>query len=143
MTNVEIHESKKPRTLLITIAAILGVVVIAVGAFFIWSASSSSEGTDQQGENSSSGATSGNESTDEGGDMSDPTQPGTVAGTGYLPSTMNGQEAIDALGDKIDAVAKQNGMSSDELEELLLRDNSAHITKRGFIVYFDNNANTD
>lgn len=143
MTDVEIHESSKSRTLLITIAAILGVVIVAVGACFIWSANSPSSDSDQQGNNSSSSTTSGNESTDEGGDMSDPSQPGTVAGTGVLPSTMNGQDAIDALGDKIDAVAKQNGMTADELEELLLRDKSAHITKRGFIVYYDNNANTD
>lgn len=51
-----------------------------------------------------------------------------------LPRAMSGQEAIDALGDDIDIVAKRNGMSADELEEMLLKNPSAKVSKNGFIL---------
>lgn len=54
-----------------------------------------------------------------------------------LDEELSGQDAIDALGDNIDMVAKRVGKSPEELEELLLRDPSAHVTPRGFIVYRD------
>ena len=54
-----------------------------------------------------------------------------------LPEAMNGQEAIDALGDRIETVAKRNGKTVEELEELLLRDETAHISPNGYLVYLD------
>lgn len=54
-----------------------------------------------------------------------------------LPEPMGGQEAIDALGDKIEVVAKRNGKTVEQLEELLLRDKSAQVSTDGFIVYVD------
>lgn len=56
----------------------------------------------------------------------------------FLPEPMGGQDAIDALGDKIEIVAKRNGKTVEELEELLLRDKSARISTEGFVVYIDN-----
>lgn len=54
-----------------------------------------------------------------------------------LPEAMNGQEAIDALGDRIETAAKRNGKTVEELEELLLRDTTAHISPNGYLVYLD------
>lgn len=54
-----------------------------------------------------------------------------------LPEDMNGQEAIDALGDNIDAVAERNGKTVEELKQLLLRDNTVYVTKTGHIMYRD------
>lgn len=54
-----------------------------------------------------------------------------------LPEAMNGQEAIDALGDRIETAAKRNGKTVEELEELLLRDETAHISPNGYLVYLD------
>lgn len=71
-------------------------------------------------------------------DEGDGDVPGTSSDfNSLLPEAMNGQEAIDALGDKIEVVAKRNGKSVEELEELLLRDKTAHISPNGFIVYLD------
>ncbi|SJM64578.1 hypothetical protein CZ774_12985 [Frigoribacterium sp. JB110] len=84
-------------------------------------------------------------STDDGSDSNGTdattTEPGEVTGTNkVLPGRMSGQEAIDALGDKIDVVAKRNSMTVDEFKDLLLRDKSAHVSPQGFIVYIDTNA---
>lgn len=58
-----------------------------------------------------------------------------------LPEPMNGQEAIDALGDNLEAVARQNGKTVEELEDLLLRDASAFVSKNGFIYHRDPSPN--
>lgn len=55
--------------------------------------------------------------------------------TTVLDEEMGGQEAVDALGDRIDVVAQRNGMTADELTELLLTDPTARVTTKGF-VYF-------
>lgn len=59
------------------------------------------------------------------------------AGGNLLEKELSGQEAIDALGDKIDTVAERVGKTPEELKELLLRDPSAHVTPKGFVVYRD------
>lgn len=51
-----------------------------------------------------------------------------------LPKAMSGQEAIDALGDDIEIVAERNGMSVDQLEETLLKNPSAKVSKNGFLM---------
>lgn len=68
-----------------------------------------------------------------------PNEPGqeTPEGREVLPTDMNGQQAIDALGDDIDRVAELNGKTTQELKELLLRDNTVHISKFGYILYKD------
>lgn len=62
--------------------------------------------------------------------------PSPITGS-VLPHPMGGQEAIDALGDKIDFVAKRNGKTVDELKDLLLRDKTAQVSVDGFIAYVD------
>lgn len=54
-----------------------------------------------------------------------------------LPEPMGGQEAIDALGDKIDVVAQRNGKTVEQVKELLLRDKTAEVSTKGFIRYVD------
>lgn len=58
-------------------------------------------------------------------------------GMKVLPEPMNGQAAIDALGDKIESVAKRNGKTVDELKDLLLRDETAYVSTTGFIGFRD------
>lgn len=60
-----------------------------------------------------------------------------VQGGLVLAEAMNGQAAIDALGENITRVADRAGMSVDELTELLLRSPSAYVTPQGGIVYRD------
>lgn len=64
--------------------------------------------------------------------------PGTITSTGpQLPEPLNGQAAIDALGDDIAIVAKRSGKTVEELTDLLLRDSTAHISTTGYLVYLD------
>ena len=56
-----------------------------------------------------------------------------------LPESKSGQEAIDALGDNLAVAAKRNNMTVEELQALLLRDATAHISTSGYIVYLDDN----
>lgn len=60
-----------------------------------------------------------------------------------LPEALNGQEAIDALGDNIELAAKRNGQTVEQLQELLLRDKTVHISTNGYIVYYDNSGPKD
>lgn len=64
--------------------------------------------------------------------------PGPSLGpTTFLEKEMGGQEAIDALGDKIEKVAERNGKTVEELTDLLLRDQTAVISPRGFLLFKD------
>lgn len=64
--------------------------------------------------------------------------PGISTPTGpLLPEPMNGQEAIDALGENIAIAAKRSGKTVEELTDLLLRDSTAHISTTGYLVYID------
>ena len=95
-------------------------------------AGADTKGTDTKGADtagSSSGSSSGTPT-----EKSTTTSPG---GKEVLDKELGGQEAIDALGDDIDYVAKLAGKSVDELKDLLLRDKSAHVTTKGRIVYRD------
>jgi len=80
-------------------------------------------------------------------DSDDSTEGGTVEPTpafgSVLPEAMGGQEAIDALGDDLEAVADRNGKTVEELTALLLRDATAKISPRGFIVYSDSFENEE
>lgn len=70
---------------------------------------------------------------EEGDDDMDTIRTGPV-----LPEPLNGQEAIDALGDDIEFVANRNGRTVEELEELLLNNNSAYVSTNGFVFFRDN-----
>lgn len=74
-----------------------------------------------------------NDDNDENGDAVNP----SPLSQNVLAEPMSGQEAIDALGEKIEAVAKRNGKTVDELKDLLLRDKTAQVSTSGFIVYID------
>lgn len=54
-----------------------------------------------------------------------------------LDEKKNGQAAIDALGDKLDDVAKSYGMSPERLQEILLTDSTAWVDETGHILYID------
>ncbi|WP_166356252.1 hypothetical protein [Phytoactinopolyspora limicola] len=66
-------------------------------------------------------------------------RPATLGEIGLkvLPEPMNGVEAIEALGDKLDLVARRNGMTPEKLRATMERDRSLWISPRGFIVYRD------
>ncbi|WP_166346973.1 hypothetical protein [Phytoactinopolyspora limicola] len=59
------------------------------------------------------------------------------AGADFLSEPMSGQEAIDALGDDLEAVARLNHRDVDELRDLLLRDSTLHVSPSGFLLYID------
>ena len=54
-----------------------------------------------------------------------------------LPEPMSGQEAIDALGEHLDHVAELNGMTPDQLRDLLLRDPTVTVAPSGRLLYED------
>lgn len=54
-----------------------------------------------------------------------------------LDEELGGQEAIDALGDNTEVVAQRLGISAEALKALLLRDPSARVTPKGFVIYRD------
>ncbi|WP_119696178.1 hypothetical protein [Microbacterium halotolerans] len=137
-------------TVVIVAVAVLAVIVFAVSQ--LWANDddadpTGSDGTtmptetataDPEDEGDDVSTDDGSDSTDTSGEDAATTEPGEVTGTNkVLPERMNGQEAIDALGDKIDFVAERNNKTVDELKDLLLRDKSAHISTGGFIVYID------
>jgi len=93
-------------------------------------AGADTKGTDTKGADTAGSGTSSGTPTEKG----KTTPPG---GKEVLDEELGGQEAIDALGDDIDYVAKLAGKSVDELKDLLLRDKSAHVTTQGRIVYRD------
>ena len=54
-----------------------------------------------------------------------------------LDEPKSGQEAIDALGDKNEIVAERNGMTVDQVTNLLQTDATAHVSVTGSIYYVD------
>ncbi len=57
-----------------------------------------------------------------------------------LAALSNGQEAIDALGENLPAVAAWYGKSTEELMALLRSDNTVHIDTRGRLLFVDTGA---
>jgi len=81
---------------------------------------------------------------DEGEDDVSGMTPGpSLAPTTFLKESMGGQEAIDALGDRIDVVAQRNGKTVEELTDLLLRDSTAFISPKGFLGFKDDFGKND
>jgi len=54
-----------------------------------------------------------------------------------LPNSANGQAAIDALGDRLPAVAQRHGLSADRLRELFQRDGSLFVDESEALFYVD------
>lgn len=73
----------------------------------------------------------------DGGEDGDDVKPVPTPSSQVLTETLGGQEAIDALGDKIEIVANRNNKTVEQVEELLLRDKSAKVSTNGYIVYID------
>ena len=139
--------SRRGMIITVVIVAIAVIAAIAFAVVQVWASDDDADPTgsddttvptetaaadpDDEGDDVSTDDTSGTDATS--------TEPGEVTGTKVLPERMSGQEAIDALGDDITVVAKRNNKTVDELKDLLLRDKSAHVSTRGFIVYIDTN----
>lgn len=138
------------RALMATLAA-TGMVAIAVTTVACAPVSSGTDSSDDATASSDATADSDSSSpsTTESGDSSSAedaadgkdsdagTSVGTLPSNKVLPKEMSGQEAIDALGDKITVVAKRVGKTPEELKELLLRDKSARVTPEGNVRYHD------
>lgn len=58
-------------------------------------------------------------------------------GGDVVPERMGGLEAIEELGENLEAVAKKNGMTADQLRDLLLQDSTAKISPSGFVLFVD------
>ena len=58
-------------------------------------------------------------------------------GNGFTANTLNGKQAIDFFHDSLDAIAAQNGMSVQKLVDMLLKDETLHLDKRGNLLYID------
>lgn len=122
------------RTIAILIIAVVIVAGVIIAILFATRGGQAPTATDQPTSGTQTETTAPSDTdTEPNGDDVEP----TPLATDVLPESMGGQEAIDALGDKIDKVAQNNGMTADELKELLLRSKTAQITPKGFIVYLD------
>lgn len=134
-------QTGKNRTVLIVIGALVLAAAAVFVTFQLLSTAAGDNGTNGQndaGDQTTLTPTPGGDESEEDDVTNTPTPTPPNAGGGYLPEKMNGQEAIDALGDNIDAVAKKNGKTTEELKDLLLRNKTAFVTPGGHLVYLDN-----
>lgn len=111
------------------------VLVLIVGGILVGVAMGVREGSGPTGQQTHT-ATPTAAPTDTSPPSGDKLQPTPAFGS-FLPEAMGGEEAIDALGDNLEAVANRNGKTPEELKDLLLRDKSAKVSVDGFIVYGD------
>lgn len=127
------------------IAAALTVVVVAV--ILIVGVLAMNQGSAAPGTEASASPQATATPTATATHSDDTTEGGTVEPTpafgSVLPEAMGGQEAIDALGDDLEAVADRNGKTVEELTALLLRDATAKVSPSGFIVYSDSFENEE
>ncbi len=61
----------------------------------------------------------------------DPSEPA------ILDEVTGGEDALGLVGDRLDEVAARNGLVSDDLERILLTDDSAHLDRHGLLFYVD------
>ena len=128
------HSGARSKALIIAIAASVAALIV-VGVFALRSQGEitpTSDVTMTPLPTSSTAPTDPDSSENEG-----TVNPPTPFSTTVLPEEMSGQEAIDALGDKIEFVANRNGKTVDELKDLLLRDATAHVSTSGDIFFRD------
>lgn len=119
------------RNIMIAVTTAAVVIVAAVAAAVGLSGSSDDDGTVAVGpaETQTDG--------DGGSTTPDDQQLATGEGTTMLPEAMSGQQAIDALGDKLAVVAERNNMTAEKLRKLLLTDSTLHVTPAGSLLYVD------
>jgi hypothetical protein len=141
--------SERRKLIAVVAVAAAAVVIVAAGAAAIgWLADRddetvvTQEPTDEDAEPEADDATDDattedDASTDDEPAEDDVTEGMTPMGGDVLPEPMGGQEAIDALGDDLQAVAELNNRDVDELRELLLRDHTLRISPNGFLFYID------
>ncbi|MBR7800360.1 PKD domain-containing protein [Undibacterium fentianense] len=58
----------------------------------------------------------------------------------FLPEISSGQRAITLLGDQLAVVAQWYGMSVDTMRELMLRDSTIHLDRKGRLLHIDKGA---
>ncbi|MGV8882986.1 MAG: hypothetical protein ACOH19_12625 [Rhodoglobus sp.] len=116
--------------------AVLAIAVVGAGIVGITQLASYGEST-----SSSGSAVTPTDAATPQEDNVDKLTPGI--GNKLLPEAMNGQDAIDSLGDNITVAAKRNNMTVEELTGLLLRDETAHVTTNGSLLYIDSDHKRD
>lgn len=117
----------------IALLAILTIAVVGVIVFAMIQQNIGRGGESAAPTSTATPSSTDDAETDEGdAEVEVSSTPGT-----YLTENMNGQEAIDALGDDIEVVAKRNGKTVEELTDLLLRDETAYISPNGFLMFKD------
>lgn len=127
-TDVSDTTSQQRRRSVLVVAAALVVVALAV-VLAVWLTGDSGDDSGDGDVAVPSDATA----------STPPADTGTVApgGQDLLPRPMSGQEAIDALGEHLDHVAELNGMTPEQLRDLLLRDASVQVAPSGRLLYDD------
>lgn len=131
----------RARTIIIVVATFVILAGVVVGVTYLTGGGTTppaAEPTSTAGPDTDTTAPDDEGANEEEDDVQISPSPGAV-----LPESMGGQEAIDALGDKISIVAQRNGKTVEQLEELLLRDKTAQVSTSGFIVYIDTFDNED
>ncbi|TDC47005.1 hypothetical protein E1212_25500 [Jiangella ureilytica] len=130
--------AKQHRTSVPAVAAAVVVVALAVVAA-VWLTSRSGDGDGVGGDRLAvpSEAATGQPPAQP---RPTPSATGTLAPGGrseLLPGPMGGQEAIDALGERLDRVAELNGMTPAGLRDALLTDASLLVAPSGRLLYDD------
>ncbi len=116
----------------VTTAVLVLGVAVAVGVGL------SGGGSDDDSTVAEPSTSENDEAGDGSQDLSDGQRSDTRGGEAeFLPEAMSGQEAVDALGDELETVAQQHGMTADELREDLLRDATLTVTPSGELLYED------
>lgn len=138
--NVAMNEERRRLVVVVSVAA-AAVVLVAVGAAAVGWLSDGGDSTvvTQEPAGPDEDADSGDDDAAED-DVSDEetTDAPAVAQGEFLPEPMGGQAAIDALSDEqLEAVAKLNDRTAEELRDLLLRDATVKISTSGFLFYGD------
>lgn len=125
----------RARTIIIVVATFVILAGVVVGITYLTGGGTTppaAEPTSTAGPDTETTAPDDEGANEEEDDVQISPSPGAV-----LPEPMGGQEAIDALGDKISVVAQRNGKTVEQIEDLLLRDKTAEVSTDGFIRYID------
>lgn len=133
--NENVQKKQNPARALVL--AIVALVVVG-GIILVMVQRNSGPGDSAAPTSTATSDPSASDANEEGEDDVSGMTPGpSLSPTTFLEKEMGGQEAIDALGDKIETVAKRNGKTVEELTDLLLRDQTAVISPRGFLLFKD------
>ncbi|AYY11530.1 hypothetical protein EF847_01135 [Actinobacteria bacterium YIM 96077] len=136
--------TERRKTIVVIAVSAAAVLIVAVGAAALGGLldgddetvavpESSPEPTEPEGDEEGEDDAEGDDA--ESGD--DVNGEASLAGGDVLPEPLGGQEAIDALGEDLAAVAQKNGKTEEELRDLLLRDKTVKISPSGRLFYED------